>query len=71
MFWMKAWPATIIPGSAIPPQSAHRAESSLEAPVVSLEQVVGVDLRTVECSRKQLVDEARVDPVPVSGDLNG
>jgi hypothetical protein len=39
--------------------------------VVGLEQVVGVGFRTVEGSRKQLVDEARIDPVPVSGDLGG
>jgi hypothetical protein len=39
--------------------------------VGGLEQVIGVDLRTVEGSRKQLVDEARVDPVPVGGDLDG
>ncbi len=59
------------PGGAVSLQSSHRAESSLEAPVVGLEQVVGVGFRTVKGSRKQLVDEARVDPVPVGGDLGG
>jgi len=39
--------------------------------MVGLEQVVGVGFRTVEGSRKQVVDEARVGPVPVSGDLGG
>jgi hypothetical protein len=59
------------PGGAVSLQSSHRAESSLEAPMVGLEQVVGVGFRTVEGSRKQFVDQARVDPIPVGGDLGG
>jgi hypothetical protein len=37
--------------------------------VVGLEPIVRVDLRVVEGRREQLTQDARVDPVPVSGDL--
>jgi hypothetical protein len=39
--------------------------------VVGLERVVGVGLRVVEGRREQLIKDARIDPVPVGGDLGG
>src|SRR6266508_1761181 len=59
------------PGGTVSLQPAHRSKSSLQASVVGLERVVGMDLRVMEGRREQLVEDARVDPVPVSGDLHG
>jgi hypothetical protein len=43
--------------------------STLETPVVGLERIVRMGLRAVEGRGKQLIEDARVDPVPVGGDL--
>ncbi len=59
------------PGGAISLQPAHGPEPCLEAPVVVLERIVGMDLRAIEGLRQQLIEDARVDPVPVGRDLDG
>jgi hypothetical protein len=59
------------PGGAISLQPPHRPESSLQPSVVGLEPIVGVDLRVMEGGREHLVEDARVNPVPVGGDLGG
>src|SRR6266545_3622642 len=59
------------PGGAISLQPPHGPESSLEASVVGLDGIVGVDLRVVEGRREHLVDDPGVGPVPVGGDLGG
>ncbi len=59
------------PGGAISLQPSHRPEPRLEAPVVGLEPVVGMGLRVMEGRRGQLIEDARIDPVPVGGDLHG
>src|SRR6266545_303906 len=59
------------PGGAVTLQPAHRAESCLQAPVIGLKRVVGMDLRAVEGCREHLVEHAGVDPVPVGGHLDG
>src|SRR6266511_2043100 len=51
-------------------QPAHGSKSSLEASVVSLQRVVRVGLRVVEGPGQQLIEDAKVDPVPVGGDLH-
>jgi hypothetical protein len=57
------------PGSAVTLQPAHRAESCLQAPVVGLKRVVGMDLRVMESCREHLIQHSGVDPVPVGGHL--
>src|SRR6266511_1064829 len=58
-------------GGAISFQSAHGPESILQPSVVSLDGVVGVELGAMEGPRQQLVEHARVGPVPVRGDFDG
>jgi hypothetical protein len=64
-------PADDHPGSSVTLQPSHRAEARLETPVVGLERIVRMGLRAVEGRREQLIEDARVDPVPVGGDLGG
>jgi hypothetical protein len=59
------------PRSSVTLQPSHRSKAGLETPVVGLERIVGVALRVVEGGREQLIEDARVDPVPVGGDLGG
>ena len=39
--------------------------------MVGLDGVVRMDLRVMEGRRQQLVEDSRVDPIPVGGDLDG
>ena len=59
------------PGGTVCLQPSHRTESSFQASVVGLEGVVGMDLGVMERAGDQLVENPRVDPVPVGDDLNG
>ena len=68
---MKAWAGDNHPGGSVPLQPTHRSEPGLQPSVVSLERVVAVDLRVMEGRRQQLVEDSRVDPIPVGGDLDG
>ena len=56
------------PGGTVSLQSSHGAKSSLQASVVGLERVVGMDLGVMEGRRQQ---RARIDSVPIGGDLDG
>ncbi len=64
-------PADDHPCSSVTLQPSHRSEAGLETPVVGLERIVRMGLRAVERRREQLIEDARVDPVPVCGDLGG
>ena len=64
-------PADDHPGCSVTLQPSHRSEARLETPVVGLQRIVRVGLRVVEGRREQLTQDARVDPVPVGGDLGG
>ena len=64
-------PADDHPRSSVTLQPSHRSEARLETPVVGLQRIVRMGLRAVEGSREQLIQDARVDPVPVGGDLGG
>jgi hypothetical protein len=57
--------------SSVTLQPSHRSEARLQTPVVGLERIVRVGLRAVKGRREQLTQDARVDPVPVGGDLCG
>ena len=59
------------PGGTVSLQPPHRSKSSLQASVVGLERVVRMDLRVMEGRRQQLIEGARIDSVPISGDLDG
>jgi hypothetical protein len=59
------------PGRAISLQPSHRPEPRLEAPVVRLEQVVGMDFCVMEGCGEQLVQDSGADPIPVGDDLDG
>src|SRR6266545_5068793 len=59
------------PGGAVSLQSAHRAEPRLQAPVVGLKGVVGTDLRAMKGRRQHLIQNPRVDSVPVGHDVGG
>lgn len=59
------------PGGTVSLQPSHRSKSSLQASVVGLKRVVGMHLCVMESRRQQLVEDARIDPVPVGGDLDG
>jgi hypothetical protein len=58
------------PGSAVPLQSPHRSKPGLEASVVGLDGVVGMDLRVMEGGREELVEHPGIDPVAVGGPLS-
>jgi hypothetical protein len=64
-------PADDHPGSSVTLPPSHRSKARLETPVVSLERIVRMGLRAVEGRREQLIEDARVDPVSVGGDLGG
>ena len=68
---MKAWPATMDSGDTVYLQPSYGAKSSLQAPVVGLDGIVGMGLRVMGCRRQQLIEDPGVDPVPVGGDLHG
>src|SRR6266540_5626807 len=59
------------PGGAVTLQPAHGSESSLQASVVGLKRVVGMDLRVMESRRHQLIEHTGVDPGPIGGDVTG
>jgi hypothetical protein len=59
------------PGGTVSLQPAHRSKSSLQASVVGLKRVVGMDLGVMEGRRQQLSERARIDSVPIGGDLDG
>jgi hypothetical protein len=59
------------PGGAVSLQPAHLSKSSLQASVVGLKRVVRMDLRVMEGRRQQLSERARIDSVPIGGDLDG
>ena len=59
------------PRSSVTLQPSHRSEARLETPVVGLERIVRMGLRAVEGRREQLIEDSRVDPVPVGGHLGG
>jgi hypothetical protein len=59
------------PRGSVTLQPSHRSKAGLETPVVGLQRIVRVDLGVVEGRREQLTQDARVDPVPVGGDLGG
>src|SRR6266545_1115335 len=59
------------PGGTVSLQPSHRSEPGLQASVVSLDAVVRIHLRVMEGRRQQRIEDARVDPVPIGGDLDG
>src|SRR6266545_5528417 len=59
------------PGGTVPLQPPHRSKPGLQASVVGLEWVVGIDLRVMEGRWQHLLDDAGVEAVPVRGDLDG
>ena len=59
------------PRGSVTLQPSHRSKAGLETPVAGLERIVRMGLRAVEGRREQLFEDARVDPVPVGGDLGG
>jgi hypothetical protein len=64
-------PADDHPRSSVTLQPSHRSKARLETPVVGLQRIVRMGLRAVEGRREQLIQDARVDAVPVGGDLGG
>src|SRR6266545_2891398 len=58
------------PGGTISLQSSHGSKPGLQASVVSLDGVVGVDLRVMEGRGEQVIDDAGVRSIPVGGDLH-
>ncbi len=64
-------PADDHPRSSVTLQPSHRSQVRLETPVVGLERIVRMGLRTVKGRPEQLIEDARVDPVPVGGNLGG
>ena len=59
------------PGGKVSLQPAHRSKPSLQASVVGLKRVVGMDLGVMEGRRQQLSERARIDSVPIGDDLDG
>jgi len=59
------------PGGTVSLQPAHRSKSGLQASVVGLKRVVGMDLRVMEGRRQQLIERARIESAPIGGDLDG
>jgi hypothetical protein len=59
------------PGGTVSLEATHRSQASFQASVVGLERVVGVQICAVDCAREHLIDEARVEAVPVGGDPRG
>jgi hypothetical protein len=59
------------PRGSVTLQPSHRSKAGLETPVIGLERIVRVGFCVVEGRREQLTQDARVDPVPVGGDLGG
>jgi hypothetical protein len=57
------------PRDSVTLQPSHRSKAGVETPVVGLERIVRVGLRVVEGGQEQLIEDARVDPVPVGGDV--
>ena len=51
-------------------QSAHRAKSGLESPIIGFDPVVGVLGCVMECSRQELCYRSDQGVGPVSGDLD-
>jgi hypothetical protein len=48
------------PGTAIPLEAAHRSQPCLQAPMVSLDPVVGVPIGAMPRRRQQLLQHDRV-----------
>jgi hypothetical protein len=59
------------PGGTVSLQPAHWSKSSLQASVVGLKRVVGMHLPVMESRWQQLIEHARIDSVPIGGDLDG
>src|ERR1035437_7602278 len=53
----------------VPFEAPHRTKPGLEAPVVSLDPVVGILGGVVQCGRQEVRDHADQGVGPVSGDL--
>src|SRR5664280_114483 len=54
----------------VPFEAPHRTKPGLEAPVVSLDPVVGILGGVVQCGRQEVRDHADQGVGPVSGDLS-
>jgi len=59
------------PGTAIPLEAAHRSQPGLQAPMVSLDPVVGVPIATMPGRRQQLLQHDRVGGRLIGDHLDG